>query len=413
MPKFILKRNKKKVIFDKSKIVNAISRANNEISKADRIKVAEIKSIANEIALEVESSPDRKFTVEKIQDLVEIKLIEKGYAKLAQCYIRYRYKKELLRQSNTTDDSIRELLEGTNDYWNRENSNKNAKLVTTQRDYMAGITSVDIARRFIFPDDVMEAHDKGILHLHDLDYAAENTRTNCELINLNDMLQNGTVLNGITIRKPHKITTAMNIATQIILSVSSSTYGGATVTLTHLAPFVRESENRIRKKYENYGLEPIDVERLTAIDLKKEVNDAVQIFNYQVNSMSSQNGQSPFISIAMYMGETEEYKQELAMLIEEFLHQRIAGMENEHGVPITVAFPKLLFILDEESVNKNSKYYYLTELAAECSSKRLTPDYISAKVMKENKINKHGKGDAFPCMGKTNYSPCKIYMNLN
>ncbi len=415
----VIKRDGRKVSFDKNKIVVAITKANDAVHIKNRINKRDIQKIANDIEAQA-SSRKRAFSIEEIQELVENGLIEINAYSVAKAYIKYRYNRELVRKANTTDESIRDLINGDSDYWNYENSNKNAKLVTTQRDYMAGITSTDIARRFIFPKEAVEAHDKGIIHIHDMDYAAENTRHNCCLINLNDMLQNGTVLNGIMIEKPHRILTASTIATQIILGVSSSQYGGATVTLTHLAPFVRDSYERFIKKYRDYGLPEEDVKRLADIDLRREVKDAVQTFNYQVNSMSSQNGQSPFLSVCMYMGETEEYKPELAMLIEEFLLQRIEGMKNEKGVRITTAFPKLLFILDEHSVDPNDKYYYLTRLAAECSSKRLTPDYISAKVMKENKINQFGTGDAYPCMGcrsflqpdkiKENYAKAKDYI---
>lgn len=416
---FIIKRDKRKVPFEKEKIINAIMKANDDVSQRNRVARRDVDAIANIIEA-VARQRTKALSIEDIQDLVENELINLNAYAVAKAYIKWRYKRALVRKANTTDESIHSLINGDNDYWNYENSNKNAKLVTTQRDYMAGITSTDIARRFIFPPDVVAAHDKGILHIHDMDYAAENTRHNCCLINLNDMLQNGTVLNGIMIEKPHRVLTASTIATQIILGVSSAQYGGATVTLTHLAPFVRDSRNRFLKKYRDYGLPEEDCVKLADIDTKREVKDAVQTFNYQVNSMSSQNGQSPFLSVCMYMGETEEYKPELAMLIEEFLLQRIEGLKNEKGVPVTTAFPKLLFIVDEHSIDPNDKYYYLTELAAECSSKRLTPDYISAKVMEEFKINQYGKGDVYPCMGcrsflqpdkiKENYAKAKDYV---
>ena len=314
---------------------------------------------------------------------------------LSKEYILYRYKRELIRKANTTDKTIKELVEGNNEYWNTENSNKNSKVVTTQRDYIAGITSTDIARRFLLPKDVVKAHDEGIIHFHDMDYFAQKTLNNCCLINLNDMLQNGTVINGVMIEKPHKFLTAMTIATQIILGVSSSQYGGCTITLSHLAPFVRDSYNKYFDKYKEWGFGPMACQECAKKDLQKEIEAGVQTFNYQVNSMTNTNGQAPFLSVCMYLGETEEYKEELAMIIEEFLKQRILGFKNEKGVYITPAFPKLLYVLEEDNIHKDSKYYYLTELAAKCTAKRMVPDYISEKIMKENKINQYGDGDCY------------------
>ena len=264
---------------------------------------------------------------------------------------------------------------------------------------MAGITSTDITRRFLLPEDVVKAHDEGIIHFHDADYFAQNALTNCELINLEDMLQNGTIMNGVMIEKPHRFLTAMTIATQIILGVTSSTYGGATVSITHLAPFVRSSYDRYYKKYKQRGLSEKQCKEYAEQDTKKEISDGVQTFNYQVNSMTNTNGQAPFLSVCMYLGETDEYKQELAMIIEEFLKQRIEGFKNEKGVYITPAFPKLLYVLEEDNIHKDSKYWYLTELAAKCTAKRLVPDYISEKKMKELKIDKNGNGNCYPCMG--------------
>ena len=325
--------------------------------------------------------------------------MEFGKYQLAKKYITYRYTRELVRKANTTDKSIKELIEGENEYWNSENSNKNAEVVTTQRDYLAGITSTDITRRFLLPEDIVEAHDQGIIHFHDADYFAQNALHNCELINLDDMLQNGTVINGVMIEKPHRFITAATIATQIILAVTSSSYGGATVSLTHLAPFVRLSYEKYLKKYQARNLSKEDCEKFAMQDTKKEVEDGVQTFNYQVNSMTNTNGQAPFLSVCMYLGETDEYKDELAMIIEEFLKQRILGFKNEKGVYITPAFPKLLYILEEDNINEDSKYWYLTKLAAECTAKRMVPDYISEKVMLELKKNELGDGDCYPCMG--------------
>ena len=362
--------------------------------------------------LNIENYDKSKLTVEEIQDLVEKELMSAEKFDLAKAYILYREKRAMVRQSNTTDISIKELIDGTNDYWNTENSNKNAKVVTTQRDYLAGITSTDITRRFLLPEDVVKAHDEGIIHFHDADYFAQNALHNCELVNLNDMLQNGTVINGVMIEKPHRFITAATIATQIILAVTSSSYGGCTVTLSHLAPFVRDSYNKFLKKYQDRGLSEEQCEKFAMEDTKKEIADGVQTFNYQVNSMTNTNGQAPFLSVCMYLGETEEYKDELAMIIEEFLNQRIQGFKNEKGVYVTPAFPKLLYVLEEDNIHEDSKYWYLTKLAAKCSAKRLVPDYISEKVMLENKINQWGKGDCYPCMGCRSFlTPWKTERN--
>ena len=318
---------------------------------------------------------------------------------LAKKYITYRYTRELVRKANTTDQSIKELIEGESEYWNNENSNKNAKVVTTQRDYLAGITSTDITRRFLLPEDIVKAHDQGIIHFHDADYFAQNALHNCELINLEDMLQNGTIINGVMIEKPHRFITAATIATQIILAVTSSSYGGATVTLSHLAPFVRDSFNKYKERYLKRGLDEKTAEKFADQDTKKEIEDGVQTFNYQVNSMTNTNGQAPFLSVCMYLGETKEYKKELALIIEEFLKQRMVGFKNEKGVPVTPAFPKLLYVLEEDNIKEKSKYWYLTELAAKCTAKRLVPDYISEKKMLEYKIDSNGNGNCYPCMG--------------
>ena len=328
-----------------------------------------------------------------------MKLMSIGKYELAKKYITYRYTRELVRRSNTTDLAIKELIDGENEYWNTENSNKNAKVVTTQRDYLAGITSTDITRRFLLPEDIVQAHDDGIIHFHDADYFAQNALHNCDLINLEDMLQNGTNINGVMIEKPHRFLTAMTIATQLITAVSSSQYGGCTITLTHLAPFVRDSYNKYLDKYKKRKFTKAECEKYAKEDLKKEITDGVQTFQYQINSMTTTNGQAPFLSVCMYLGETEEYKDELAMIIEEVLNQRILGMKNEKGVYITPAFPKLLYVLEEDNIKEGSKYYYLTELACKCTAKRMVPDYISEKVMKEMKIDKNGNGNCYPCMG--------------
>lgn len=391
----VIKRDGKIVDFDRSKIRTAIEKANKEVKPKERASKEEINEIINYI----EELDKKRILVEDIQDIIEEQLMSFGKYALSKKYITYRYTRALVRKSNTTDQSIKELIEGENEYWNNENSNKNAQVVTTQRDYLAGITSTDITRRFLLPEDVVKAHDEGIIHFHDADYFAQNALTNCELINLEDMLQDGTIMNGVMIEKPHRFLTAMTIATQIILGVTSSTYGGATVSLTHLAPFVRSSYDRYYKKYKQRGLSEKQCEEYAKQDIKKEIEDGVQTFNYQVNSMTNTNGQAPFLSVCMYLGETDEYKKELAMIIEEFLKQRIEGFKNEKGVYITPAFPKLLYILEEDNIRKGSKYWYLTELAAKCTAKRLVPDYISEKKMKEYKIDKNGNGNCYPCMG--------------
>ena len=391
----IVKRDGHIVDYDPQKIRIAIGKANNEVKGKEKVSKEQI----DEIIKYIEELNKKRILVEDIQDIIEEKLMSYGKYNLAKKYITYRYTRELVRKANTTDKSIKELIEGENEYWNSENSNKNAEVVTTQRDYLAGITSTDITRRFLLPEDIVEAHDKGIIHFHDADYFAQNALHNCELINLDDMLQNSTVINGVMIEKPHRFITAATIATQIILAVTSSSYGGATVSLTHLAPFVRLSYEKYLKKYQSRNLSKKDCEKFAMQDTKKEVEDGVQTFNYQVNSMTNTNGQAPFLSVCMYLGETDEYKEELAMIIEEFLKQRILGFKNEKGVYITPAFPKLLYVLEEDNIHEDSKYWYLTKLAAECTAKRMVPDYISEKVMKELKKNVLGNGECYPCMG--------------
>ena len=391
----VIKRDGHIVDYDPEKIRVAIGKANNEVKGHKKVTKEQIEDIIKYI----EELNKKRILVEDIQDIIEEKLMEFDKYELAKKYITYRYTRELVRKANTTDKSIKELIEGENEYWNSENSNKNAEVVTTQRDYLAGITSTDITRRFLLPEDIVAAHDAGIIHFHDADYFAQNALHNCELINLNDMLQNGTVINGVMIEKPHRFITAATIATQIILAVTSSSYGGATVSLTHLAPFVRSSYEKYLKKYKERKLSKEDCEKFAMQDTKKEVEDGVQTFNYQVNSMTNTNGQAPFLSVCMYLGETDEYKDELAMIIEEFLKQRILGFKNEKGVYITPAFPKLLYILEEDNVREGSKYWYLTKLAAECTAKRMVPDYISEKIMLEYKKNELGDGDCYPCMG--------------
>ena len=391
----VIKRDGHMVDFCPDKIEQAILKANKEVDEEEQASAALIRAIIKYI----EKLGKKRILVEDIQDIIEMRLMNAGKYELAKKYITYRYTRELVRRSNTTDLAIKELIDGESEYWNTENSNKNAKIVTTQRDYLAGITSTDITRRFLLPEDIVTAHDDGIIHFHDADYFAQNALHNCDLINLDDMLQNGTIINGVMIEKPHRFLTAMTIATQLITAVSSSQYGGATITLTHLAPFVRESYERYLDKYKKRKFSKADCEKYAKEDLKKEITDGVQTFQYQINSMTTTNGQAPFLSVAMYLGETEEYKEELAMIIEEVLRQRIEGMKNEKGVYITPAFPKLLYVLEEANMKKSSKYYYLTKLAAECTAKRMVPDYISEKVMKQLKKNELGEGECYPCMG--------------
>ncbi len=405
----VIKRDGTIVEFDDEKIRLAIGKANNEVSRKDKATSEEIE----EIAQYIRELRKNRILVEDIQDMIEEKLMEFGKYNLARKYITYRYTRALVRKSNTTDQSIKELIDGESEYWNTENANKNARVVTTQRDYLAGITSTDITRRFLLPEDIVKAHDEGIIHFHDADYFAQNALHNCELINLDDMLQNGTIINDVMIEKPHRFITAATIATQIILAVTSSSYGGATVSLSHLAPFVKYSYDRYYKKYKERKLSEEQCKKFAMEDTKKEVADGVQTFNYQVNSMTNTNGQAPFLSVCMYLGETKEYKEELAMIIEEFLNQRILGFKNKKGVYITPAFPKLLYVLEEDNINKDSKYWYLTELAAKCTAKRMVPDYISEKVMKELKINQYGDGDCYPCMGCRSFlTPDRIKGNI-
>lgn len=386
----VLKRDCSLVDFDKQKITDAIIKAMKFGSGIVRPRVAE--NIANEI--EQELSDEDEVEIRDIEKMVFDKLITKKQKMTAMAYEGFRSIREFQRENdNTTDVQIQELLDGTSSYWNEENSNKNAKVLHVQRDYMAGILSTDITRRFLLPPDIVQAHDDGLIHFHDADYFAMNAIHNCCLINLDDMLQNGTCINKVRIDKPHTLRTATTITTQIITAVTSSQYGGATISLTSLAPFVRDSYERYLKKYQERGFSTEDCIKYAQEDTKKEVEDSVQTFNYQTNSMSTTNGQAPFLSVCMYLGETTEYKKELAMLIEEFLKQRIQGLKNEVGVWITPAFPKLLYVLEEDNIHTDSPYWYLTELAAKCTAKRMVPDYISEKKMLEY------KGDCYPCMG--------------
>ena len=384
--------------FNKEKISSAILKAMTNGSGIVKPKIAE--DIANEIYEEIKEKDE--VSISDIEQLVFDKLISKRQRLTARAYEGYRSIREFQRENeNTTDEQISELLQGTSEYWNEENSNKNPRLLTTQRDYMAGIVSTDITRRFLLPPEIVQAHDEGIIHFHDADYFGQDAMHNCCLINLEDMLQNGTCINKVMIEKPHRFITAMTIATQIITAVTSSQYGGATINLSHLAPFVRDSKNKYIAKYLSWGFNNDDAEKYALLDTRKEVADGVQTFNYQCNSMTTTNGQSPFLSVFMYLGDTDEYKDELAMIIEEFLNQRIIGMKNEVGVYVTQAFPKLLYVLEEDNIREGSKYWELTKLAAKCTTKRLVPDYISEKKMKELK-----DGKVFGCMG------CRSFLSV-
>lgn len=396
----VIKRDCSEVDFDKSKISTAILKAMKNGSGIVKPKIAE--DIADEI--ENECKDKEEVSISDIESMVYDKLITKKQRLTAKAYEGYRSIREFQRENeNTTDSEIDELLDGESEYWNTENSNKNSKILNTQRDYMAGIVSKDISRRFLLPPEVVQAHDEGIIHFHDIDYFGMNAMSNCSLINLEDMLQNGTCINKVMIEKPHRFITACTIATQIILGVTSLQYGGATITLTHLAPFVRDSYNKYYEKYKSWGFSNEDCKKYAEADTKKEVADGVQTFNYQCNSMSNSNGQSPFLSVFMYLGETTEYKKELAIIIEEFLNQRLLGLKNEVGVYVTQAFPKLLYVLEEDNIHENSPYWYLTKLAAKCTAKRMNPDYISEKIMKRYK-----EGNCFPCMGCRSFlSPYK------
>lgn len=391
MCKIVIKRDGTKVKFERAKIGKAILKAYNEVySDTSDINAELASDICCDVCRKLEAMAE--ISVEDIQDIVETTLMDYD-RNVAKAYITYRYKRSLVRQSNTTDKSILELIDGVNDYWNNENSNKNATLATTQRDYLAGITSTDISQRFLLPSDVVEAHKQGIIHFHDMDYFAEHI-SNCCLVNLEDMLQNGTMINKVKIEKPHRLITATTIATQIITAVASSQYGGTSITLTHLAPFVRDSYIYHLNKYKDRGLDYDKSVEFARLDTKKEIEDSVQTFNYQINSMSTTNGQTPFLTVFMYLGETNEYKEELAALIKEFIKQRILGLKNENGVYVTPAFPKLIYVLEEDNIREGSKYWDITVEAAKCTAKRLVPDYISEKKMKELK-----EGNCFPSMG--------------
>lgn len=398
----IIKRNGQEAQFDKTKISSAISKANKEVSGSDKLDKDSINTIADSIE-KYASSCGRSLNVEEIQDMVEDHIMDLGKHNLARRYITYRYRRSIARKANTTDDQILSLIDCNNEEIKQENSNKNPTVASVQRDYMAGEVSKDISRRILLPADIVHAHDEGIIHFHDMDYYSQHMH-NCDLINLEDMLQNGTVISGTMIEKPHSFSTACNVATQIIAQVASCQYGGQSITLSHLAPFVDVSRNKIRSEVESEILPLKDeladrfsevVSNITEKRVREEIKRGVQTIQYQVVTLMTTNGQAPFITVFMYIDEVPEgrTREDLCLIIEEVLRQRIQGVKNEKGVWITPAFPKLIYCLDEDNVHPDSKYYYLTELAAKCTAKRMVPDYISAKKMKEL------KGDVYTCMG--------------
>ena len=401
----VIKRSGQEVEFDKAKIIKAISQANQEIVKSKQIGPRKIQQLAN-IVEEKCKEYKRAIKVEDINDLIEDELISRNYNNLVRAFIRYRYNKELVRKSNTTDDSILSLINLSNEELKQENANKNPVVNSTQRDYMAGETSKDITRRLLLPKDVVKAHDEGTIHFHDTDYFIQKMH-NCDLVNLEDMLQNGTVISGTLVEKPHSFATACNIATQVVAQVASNQYGGQSITLSHLAPFVDISRQKIRaeveEEFESLYLGNITVEEyhkklseITEKRVRAEVKRGVQTIQYQVNTLLTTNGQAPFITVFMYLDEVEDEqtKKDLAMIIEEVLLQRREGIKNEKGVWVSPAFPKLVYVLEEDNVYPESEYWYLTKLAAKCTAKRLVPDYISEKIMKELK-----EGGCFAPMG--------------
>ena len=399
----IIKRSGSEVEFDISKIIAAVFKANAVVEEDKRLNKSQIDKIAADVekrCLEM----NRAVNVEEIQDMVENQIMAERAFEVARKYITYRYIQSLKRKSNTTDEKILSLIECENEEVKQENSNKNPTVSSVQRDYMAGEVSKDLTERLLLSSDIVEAHKEGILHFHDSDYFAQHMH-NCDLVNLEDMLQNGTVISGTFIEKPHSFSTACNIATQIIAQVASSQYGGQSISLTHLAPFVDISRKKIiaEVEAEMYGLNVSDERKEQIVDkrLRREINKGVQTIQYQVVTLMTTNGQAPFITVFMYLNEAkdEREKEDLALIIEEMLSQRIQGVKNESGVWITPAFPKLIYVLENDNIFPNTKYYHLTKLAARCSAKRLVPDYISEKKMLEYKVDKNGEGHCFTCMG--------------
>ena len=401
----IIKRSGVEVFFDSNKIVAAVQKANASVIDYEKLSDEQIQEIADNVEVACENMK-RSASVEEIQDMVENQLMNQHAFTVARNYITYRYKRALVRKSNSTDEQILSLLECNNEEVKQENSNKNPTVNSVQRDYMAGEVSKDITKRFLLPEDIVEAHEKGLIHFHDADYFAQHMH-NCCLVNLEDMLQNGTVISETGIDRPRSFSTACNIATQAIAQIASSQYGGQSISLSHLAPFVQVSREKFRiqvqTEFERIGLD-LDEEKINKVAemrVREEINRGVQMIQYQVITLMTTNGQAPFITVFMYLDEVPEgqTRDDLAAIIEEMLHQRIKGVKNEKGVFITPAFPKLIYVLEEDNIHEDSKYFYLTRLAAQCTAKRMVPDYFSEKKMKELKVDKNGEGHCYPCMG--------------
>ena len=401
----IIKRNGAEVGFDITKIIIAITKANESVEEVDRMTPVQIQRIAESVELQCQKM-NRAPTVEEIQDMVEHYIMAHGAFEVAKHYITYRYTRSLVRKSNTTDDKILSLIECNNEEAKQENSNKNPVVNSTQRDYMAGEVSRDLSERILLPQDIVEAHREGIIHFHDSDYYAQHMH-NCDLVNLEDMLQNGTVITGTLIEKPHSFATACNIATQIVAQVASNQYGGQSISLTHLAPFVQVSRDKIRAsvrdEFDAVGVAVTEdqINSIAEKRLREEIRRGVQTIQYQVVTLLTTNGQAPFVTVFMYLGEakSQQEKDDLALIIEETLLQRYQGVKNEKGVWVTPAFPKLIYVLEEDNIREGSKYWELTKLAAKCTAKRMVPDYISEKKMLELKVDKNGNGHCYPCMG--------------
>ena len=404
----IIKRSGEEVEFDISKIIVAVQKANKEVPEQERLSDDQIRAVGGFVEQKARETT-RALSVEEIQDLVEDQIMKDQAFSVARKYITYRYKRALVRKSNTTDQRILSLLESNNEEVKQENSNKNPTVSSVQRDYMAGEVSKDITKRFLLPDDIVEAHEQGIIHFHDADYFAQHMH-NCCLVNLEDMLQNGTVISGTLIEKPHSFSTACNIATQAIAQIASSQYGGQSITLSHLAPFVQVSREKfireVREDFRESGITATDeeVRKVAEMRVREEIKRGVQTIQYQVITLMTTNGQAPFVTVFMYLDEVPDgqTRSDLALVIEEVLRQRMQGVKNEKGVWITPAFPKLIYVLEEDNIHPDSRYWYLTKLAAECTAKRMVPDYISEKKMREYKLSKgetEGNGDVYPCMG--------------
>ena len=401
----IIKRSGSEAVYDSNKIIAAVQKANASVIDYEKLSDEQIREIADNVETACENMK-RSPSVEEIQDMVENQLMNKRAFTVARNYITYRYKRALVRKSNSTDQQILSLLECNNEEVKQENSNKNPTVNSVQRDYMAGEVSKDITKRFLLPEDIVEAHEKGLIHFHDADYFAQHMH-NCCLVNLEDMLQNGTVISETRIDPPKSFSTACNIATQAIAQIASSQYGGQSISLSHLAPFVQVSREKfrqqVRKEFEAVGLalDEEQINKVAELRVKEEINRGVQMIQYQVITLMTTNGQAPFITVFMYLDEVPEgqTRTDLAAIIEEMLHQRIQGVKNEKGVFITPAFPKLIYVLEEDNIHEDSKYWYLTELAAKCTAKRMVPDYISEKKMKELKVDKNGEGHCYTCMG--------------